>query len=137
MGALRFSVGVFVLLVCVLLPLAASAQWFGSARQLTTGEEIYVHICRSCHMPEGRGASSGVVTAPRLANDARLGAPAYPIMVILNGKTGMPWFNGTLSPQQIALVTNYIRTHFGNSFTDTVTEEDVRKLAGPVPRVER
>lgn len=116
---------------------AAQAQWFGSATQLKEGEDIYRHVCQSCHMPAGEGARSAVVTVPALANNPALTAAGYPIYVILNGKAAMPWFNGTLSPQQIAAVTNYIRTHFGNRFTDLVSEQDVKQMIGPVPKPER
>jgi mono/diheme cytochrome c family protein len=118
-------------------PGAAHAQWFGSASQLTEGEDIYKRVCQSCHMPAGEGARSPVVTVPALANNPALSAAGYPIFVILNGKAAMPWFNGTLTPQQIAAVTNYIRNQFGNRFTGSVTEDDVKQLVGPVPKPER
>jgi mono/diheme cytochrome c family protein len=129
--------GVLALAALTVLPGAAHAQWFGSASQLKEGEDIYRHVCRSCHMPAGEGAKSAVLTVPALANNPALTAAGYPIFVIINGKAAMPWFNGTLTPRQIAAVTNYIRTHFGNKFTDRVTEEDVKQMLVPVPKPER
>jgi len=119
------------------LPTVVHAQWFGKSPQLVTGEEVYRHVCQSCHMDEGQGAKSPVVTVPALANNPTLATSAYPIIVVLNGKAAMPWFNGSLTPAQIAAVVGYVRTHFGNHFPEPVTEEEVKRLAGPVPRPER
>jgi len=45
----------------------------------------------------------------------------------VNGQKAMPAFIGSkLSDQQIADVVNYIRTHFGNNYTDRVTATDVK-----------
>jgi mono/diheme cytochrome c family protein len=38
----------------------------------------------------------------------------------------MPVFGAAFSDQQIADVVNYIRTHFGNSYKDRVTPDDVK-----------
>ncbi len=84
-------------------------------------------------MADAKGAT-GAATAPGLAGNARLAAAVYPIIVLLNGRAGMPWFNGTLKPEEIAAVVAYIRTNFGNNYTDPVTTEEVTKLAGPVPK---
>lgn len=135
LASVRMVVG--ALLALVALPTAVQAQWFGKAPQLKTGEDIYRHVCQSCHMPDGQGAKSAAVSIPALANNSNLGIAAYPISVILNGKAAMPWFNGSLSAGQIAAVTNYVRTHFGNNFAEPVTEEDVKRFVGPVPTPER
>lgn len=124
-------------LAVLLFPIAGQAQWFGKAPQLKTGEDVYRHVCQTCHMPDGRGAKSPAVTAPSLAGNSNLSVAAYPISVILNGKVAMPWFNGSLTDAQIAAVTNYIRTNFGNDFAEQVTAEDVKVFARPVPTPER
>ena len=85
-------------------------------------------ICQSCHMADGKGGV-GAGTIPALAANVRLSAPAYPIMMILNGRGAMPWFHDSLTPAQIAGVVGYIRTHFGNSYTAPVTEAEVSRLA--------
>jgi mono/diheme cytochrome c family protein len=33
-----------------------------------------------------------------------------------------------MSDDQVAAVVNYVRTHFGNTYTDAVTAEDVRNV---------
>ncbi len=93
------------------------------------GEHLYRAICQGCHMPDGKGAH-GAGMYPALAENQRLIAGAYPTYVLLNGKNGMPTMKGYLDDAQIAAVVNYVRTNFGNHYTDTVTVEDVKKLSG-------
>ena len=38
----------------------------------------------------------------------------------------MPPFGAAMSNDQIVAVVNYVRTHFGNRYADSVTVEDVR-----------
>lgn len=101
------------------------------------GEDVYRKVCQACHMPGGKGVSGPNVRVPALANNPVLGAGTYPVHVILNGRGAMPWFNGALTPAQIAAVTNYVRSHFGNNFTPPITEEEVKKLATAPPASER
>jgi mono/diheme cytochrome c family protein len=49
----------------------------------------------------------------------------------------MPWFNGTLTDAQIAMVVTYIRTHFGNDYQAPVTTAFVASAHGPAPVMER
>jgi len=127
-----------------LLPLLLSATpaLADSAANLThavtadTGAAVFQHVCQGCHMPGGRGAS-GAGAFPALAHNPKLENAGYPISMVLNGHGGMPWFNGVLSPTQIADVLNYVRTHFGNNYTDKITPADVTAAAGPPPVLER
>ncbi len=50
--------------------------------------------------------------------------------MVLNGRGAMPWFHDSLTPEQIAGVVTYIRTHFGNSYTAPVTAAEVDALKG-------
>ncbi len=97
------------------------------------GEEIFRSNCMACHMADGRGAE-GAGRFPALAENSALTAAGYPIFVVLNGLGGMPWFNGMLSDEEIAAVVTYIRTHFGNNYTEPVKPEDVALMRGPVPQ---
>ncbi len=45
---------------------------------------------------------------------------------MINGQRGMPRLGAMLSDDQVAGVVNYLRTHFGNSYRDAVTAEDVK-----------
>ncbi len=116
---------------------------FGDAATVSRGQvpymegaAIYQHVCQGCHMPGGRGAS-GAGAFPSLANNKHLEEAGYPVGMVLNGHGGMPWFNGTLSPAQIAAVVGFVRTHFGNQYGDAVTADFVRAASGPAPVMER
>ncbi|HEY4664282.1 MAG TPA: cytochrome c [Comamonas sp.] len=109
---------------------AALKAGFSDHRQINTqrgGEKIYQAICQGCHMPQGQGAQ-GAGFYPALASNEKLVAAAYPVSVVLNGLHGMPGFSKRLDDEQVADVVNYVRTHFGNSFTDSVQSDDVKQL---------
>ena len=91
------------------------------------GEAIYKGICQGCHMPDAMGAT-GAGKYPALASNPRLMAKQYPMVLVVNGSRAMPGFNGSLSDEQIADVVNYVRTHFGNTFTDVVTPAEVKAM---------
>jgi mono/diheme cytochrome c family protein len=104
-----------------------------------TGEDLYKGICQGCHMPDAKGAT-GAGTYPALANNPRLAAAIYPIAVVVNGQRAMPSFGranppfgAALTSVQIANVLNYVRTHFGNQYTDVITPEAVRTALGEPP----
>jgi mono/diheme cytochrome c family protein len=40
----------------------------------------------------------------------------------------MPPFRGYLDDGQVAAVVNFVRTNFGNRYTDVLSAEDVKKL---------
>ena len=112
------------LLVGVLLatPALAAAQAFPK-----DGEAIYRQVCQGCHMADAKGAE-GAGRYPALAGNPRLAANTYPVQVVLQGRHGMPAFGPFLDDSQVAGVVNYVRTHFGNTYSDTVTPEDVKKM---------
>jgi mono/diheme cytochrome c family protein len=91
------------------------------------GAMIYRAICQGCHMPDARGAQ-GAGMYPALAGNPKLASAAYPALTVLQGRRGMPAFAESLSDDQIAEVVNYVRSHFGNSFADSVTPGDVARL---------
>lgn len=103
-----------------------AAMMFASPSKLTQtdGKDIYNAICAGCHMPEGQGAV-GAGMYPALAGNATLEAAGYPIYVIIHGQKAMPPLGGVLSDEQIAAVVGYIRTNFGNNFTEEVTVQEV------------
>lgn len=104
------------------------------------GEKIFRHICQGCHMPDARGAS-GAGSFPALAGDPRLASARYAAAIILHGRRNMPAFGPRpdlrgfdamlhvdLSDAQIAAVVNFIRSHFGNRYADTLDAADVAAL---------
>jgi mono/diheme cytochrome c family protein len=91
-----------------------------------SGQDIYEHVCQGCHMPDAKGAT-GAGTYPALASNAKLRAPLYPVIVILRGQKAMPSFS-ELDDGQVAAVTNYVRSHFGNNGPGEVTVDQVKDL---------
>jgi mono/diheme cytochrome c family protein len=92
-----------------------------------SGEELFVNVCRGCHMSDGKGAA-GAGAYPSLASNSKLEASGYPVAVVVNGQRGMPPFGAMMSDDQVAAVVNYLRTHFGNNYRDAVTAEDVKTV---------
>jgi mono/diheme cytochrome c family protein len=110
---------------------ASSLGTMASAQETLTfpyksGKEIYEHVCQACHMPDAKGAI-GAGAYPALASNPKLEAGLYPVVVILQGLKSMPSFPD-LDDEQIVAVTNYIRTSYGNNFTEPVTLEQVKTL---------
>jgi mono/diheme cytochrome c family protein len=104
----------------------------------TDGRQIFEQICQGCHMQSGRGAA-GAGHFPALANNRTLASRQYVALTILIGRRNMPAFGAkhaigfggppaTLSEEQIAAVINYVRTHFGNRYTDSITAAEVTQL---------
>ena len=92
-----------------------------------SGEALFNQVCQGCHMAEGQG-SHGAGAYPALATNQKLGAKVYPVYMVSSGQGGMPGFKKYMDDQQIASVVNYVRTHFGNQYADSVTVEDVRAV---------
>ncbi len=88
---------------------------------------IYGAICQGCHMAQGQGAK-GAGMYPALANNPKLAASGYIVYNVLHGRHGMPGFGFFLSNEQVAAVTNYVRSNMGNNYKDVVTAADVAKL---------
>jgi mono/diheme cytochrome c family protein len=110
----------------LLMTACASAQEIraGSFPQ-QSGEDIFKGVCQGCHMPDAKGAT-GAGAYPALANNPHLEAAGYPVGVVLHGQKAMPWFSDYFSDEQVANVVNYVRTNFGNHYTDKVTPADVK-----------
>ncbi|CAM4152024.1 Cytochrome c domain-containing protein [Novosphingobium lubricantis] len=89
------------------------------------GAKLYKRVCAGCHMGDAKGAK-GAGFYPALAGNPNLESAAYPAYVVLHGMHGMPGFAGMMSDEQIAGVVNYVRTNFGNSYSDPITAEEVK-----------
>ncbi len=135
------------LLCALLVAAAASAEADDSSFTSTaglasnSGAEIYSHICQGCHMPQGQGAV-GAGHYPALANNQNLAAWQYVGIIVLGGRDGMPPFGLPvdqvqetrtvhLSDAQIADVVNYVRSHFGNRYRDSITASQIATLPHP------
>lgn len=100
----------------------------GPAEKLSSGEAIYRHVCQGCHMADGRGGTGAGANIPALANNSHLQSPYYPASIVLHGYGAMPWFSGMLDDSQTADVVNYIRSHFGNKYTDVLKPQDITPM---------
>ena len=146
-GGARSSKRAACAAMAALLALAAGVArpdvgLFGAGHlKSTSGEVIYRQICQGCHMPDGRGAS-GAGHYPALAGDRALSSAQFMAMTLIEGRRNMPAFGGissegfnyivpTLDDEQIAAVTNYVRTHFGNQFKGTISAAEVKALRRP------
>lgn len=108
-------------------PVLGQSRNFSSGYRFVekSGERLYLNSCRGCHMLDAMGAS-GAGSYPSLIANRNLEASVYAIDIVLNGRGGMPSFGEMMSDDQIAEVVNYLRTHFGNSYSDAVTSSDVQ-----------
>ncbi len=118
-----------VLAVSVAGPAAAQGQQSpifspGPRFVENTGQTLYAESCQDCHMADGKGAA-GAGRYPALAGNPKLEVSGYPLTVVLHGLDGMPPIGRMMSDAQVAAVVNYVRTHFGNNYSDPVTAEDV------------
>jgi mono/diheme cytochrome c family protein len=136
MNRMRNHLAATVALVCLAVPAladtaapspASRANARGGHFPMKGGEAIYQGVCQGCHMPDAKGAV-GAGMYPALADNPKLEEAGYPLGVIINGQKAMPPLGAYFSDAQIADVVNYIRTHFGNHYTDKVTAAEVKTM---------
>jgi len=89
------------------------------------GQALFEAICQGCHMPNGAGAV-GAGAYPALAHNQNLAAAAYPVITVLNERKAMPPLGSYLSDAQVAAVVTYVRTHFGNNYSDLISPDMVK-----------
>ena len=92
-----------------------------------TGEALYANACQACHMSNGEGAV-GAGRYPSLAKNINVGTSGYVLSVVLQGYKAMPPIGHLMTDAQVAAVINYVRTHFGNNYTDVVQPSDVKDV---------
>jgi mono/diheme cytochrome c family protein len=123
----RMAVAIVLAVATSSMAVAQSNGSFTSASHFMQrdGGVIYRTVCQGCHMPAAQGAV-GAGAYPTLANDAKLAVAGYAVLIVVNGSKGMPPFGALLDDAQIAAVANYVRSHFGNSYADIVSPDDVK-----------
>jgi len=94
------------------------------------GETLYRATCQACHMEDARGAR-GAGAHPPLAGNPKMRSKHFLAGVILTGYHAMPRFGHMMSDEQVAAVTNYVRSHFGNNYTDKISAAEVGDLRPP------
>jgi cytochrome c oxidase subunit II len=96
------------------------------------GEKVYSANCAACHQPTGVGMPSGNIPAlvgSPVANGPRAGT----MQILLNGRNAMPKW-GQLSDTELAAVTTYIRSAWGNTPSDSTQPKDyLAARAGKYP----
>ena len=98
----------------------------------TDGEALYRTTCQACHMADGRG-DAGAGAHPPLTGNPKMASRHYFAGVVLTGYHGMPGFAEMMSDAQVAAITNFVRSSFGNSYTDLIDENEVAALRPPDP----
>jgi cytochrome c oxidase subunit II len=96
------------------------------------GEKVYNSNCAACHQPTGIGMTAGGI--PALAGSAMVNGPRAGVMqILLNGKNAMPKWT-QLSDTDLAAVTSYVRSSWGNKAADvTQPKEFVAARGGKYP----
>jgi mono/diheme cytochrome c family protein len=124
-SAAAAAIGAFI--TTPAFPQSSDSTGFGAATKIEAkdGAGIYASLCQGCHMPRGVGAV-GAGKYPALAKNENLEAGAYPVFMVVSGQKAMPPLGSYLDDEQVAAVVNYIRTNFGNNYTDAVSAEDVQ-----------
>jgi mono/diheme cytochrome c family protein len=88
------------------------------------GADLFRNVCAACHQADAKGAV-GAGTYPPLAADKNLGSIDFVLVELFGGLRDMPPVGDMMSDAQVADVVNYVRTHFGNFYTDPVLAADV------------
>jgi cytochrome c6 len=85
-----------------------------AAALVVLGEDIYNTTCIACHQPGGVGVEGYY---PMLAANpfVTLDDPIPAIQTVLQGRGGMPSFDGLYSDEEIASVLTYVRQAWGNT----------------------
>lgn len=100
------------------------------------GKQVYENNCARCHGENGEGVTRNI---PNLAhNQAVWDGPANNIISVLLGgfyswhdnQTAMPAFNVLLTSNEIAAVSNYVRTSWGNPGVPDASANRVDALRG-------
>jgi mono/diheme cytochrome c family protein len=112
------------LLMIALLPGLAAAQ--AEAGSSTAGAMLYQQHCSVCHGSNGEGG----VGPSFVGNKDIANAPAM-LHIVLFGKGAMPAWGQQLTDQEIADITTFERTGWGNSFGEiTVAEVTQARAVG-------
>jgi mono/diheme cytochrome c family protein len=98
---------VFLLALFVNEPTTPATGGDATTAGAGAGSTIYRDNCAACHGSEGSGG-----VGPALGGGAVVESipdPADQVVVITDGRNGMPAFGGRLTPEEIRTVTDYTR----------------------------
>jgi len=136
-SALLFVMGATVAAAAMLAAPGAAQDRPGPGGDIeisSDGKEIYEQICQACHMADAKGGGESGAMIPALAANTSLADKDYPIIILLKGRGGMPWFTDVLDKQQMAAVITYVRGNF-NDYHDPVTVADIDRIGTANPPV--
>ena len=77
------------------------------------GERLFLDNCAECHQVDGKGIP-GIYPALD-ANEVVSGSGVDVALVLIIGRGEMPSFRGSILPQEMAAVINYVRNAWSNS----------------------
>ena len=119
----------------VLAPVAIAARPDPAAQ--ADGQRVYSQTCSACHQADGVGVAG--VFPPLVGSEWVTGDKGRLVRIIMHGLTGpvtvageeyasmMPPWGGTLGDAEIAAVSTYIRSSWGNK-GDAVTAAEVAAI---------
>lgn len=125
-GLAPFAAALLVTAVAAQEPTLSPGQKFAEQG----GAAIYANVCAACHQVDAKGAV-GAAAYPALAANGRLASADYVLRIVIRGQRDMPPLGGMMSDEQVAHVVNYIRSHFGNDYRDTVSAAAVHAARPP------
>jgi mono/diheme cytochrome c family protein len=107
-----------------------------------TGAELYSRICQGCHMVQAQGAT-GAGKYPSLQSNPALKSADYVAVTVLLGKRAMPAFGKPADPSfnfgevhisdaDVAELVNFVRSHFGNTYSDKITAAKIETMPHPI-----
>jgi mono/diheme cytochrome c family protein len=92
------------------------------------GATLYADNCSSCHQAGGQGIAGSI--PPIAGNPAVVAAKPFDILAVVlqgiqarDGLPAMPSFAGALGDRDVADLTNYVRTSFGNTAAPNATPD--------------
>jgi cytochrome c6 len=95
------------------------------------GQSQFLASCSACHQPTGVGIRGAF---PPLAGSAFVQGDVGAVAGrVLNGRGGMPRFQGDLSDQQIAAILTYVRAAWGNHASAVTPAQVAAARAGSAP----
>ena len=106
-------------------------------------ERLYVTQCAACHGVTGQGQPEAYYPPLRDNLAARRADPVNLIRIVVDGvpsgtpyrAPGMPGFRKDLSDEQIAEVSNYVRSTFGGQTDSALTAQDVENALNVQPNL--
>ena len=89
------------------------------------GERLFLDNCAECHQVDGKGIP-GIYPALD-ANEVVAGSGVDVALVLIIGRGEMPSFRGSILPEEMAAVINYVRNAWSNS-GDLILAETIESL---------